>query len=129
LVDRETAMVSLQQMREELAPAVYILANRYRGTIYVGVTGALWNRVASHKDHAFDGFTKDYGVTRLVWYEHHQTMENAIRREKRLKKWNRDWKIRLIEKMNRDWVDLHDAIDPIGTLVPEKEAGSPPARG
>ncbi len=116
-------------MCEEKAPAVYILANRYRGTIYVDVTGALWNRVASHKDGTIGGFTKDYSVKTLVWYEHHHTMESAIRREKRLKKWNRDWKIRLIEGINPEWVDLHDEIDPIATLVlAEDEAGSPPSQ-
>jgi putative endonuclease len=114
-------------MRDEKFPAVYIMANRYRGTLYVGVTSALWSRVAAHKNEAFEGFTKEYGVKSLVWYEHHHSMEQAIKREKQLKKWNRAWKIRIIEELNPDWRDLHDEIDPIGTLVAE-EAGSPPSR-
>ncbi len=115
-------------MREEKFPAVYIMANRYRGTIYTGVTSALWNRVAAHKNGAFDGFTKKYEVKWLVWYEHHHSMEQAIKREKQLKKWNRAWKFRVIEDMNPNWIDLHDEIDPIATLVAEK-AGPPPSRG
>ena len=103
-------------MREEKLSAVYITANRYRGTIYVGVTITLWNRIWQHKD--FDGFTAEHDVQYLVWYEHYHKMEEAIRREKRLKKWKRDWKIRIIEEMNSDWIDLHDMIDPIRTLVP-----------
>jgi putative endonuclease len=104
------------------------MANRYRGTIYVGVTSVLWNRVATHKSEVFEGFTKQYGVKSLVWYEHHHTMEDAIKREKQLKKWNRAWKFRIIEEMNPDWIDLHDAIDPVATLVALK-AGPPPSRG
>jgi putative endonuclease len=104
-------------MRDEISPAVYIMASRYRGTIYIGVTSALWNRVASHKDEAFEGFTSKYSVKSLVWYEHHHTMEEAIKREKQLKAWKREWKFRMIESFNVDWRDLHDAIDPIGTLV------------
>ena len=104
-------------MREEKFPAVYIAANRYRGTIYVGVTSALWNRICDHKNKVFKGFTADHDVNLLVWYEHHHSMENAIRREKQLKKWKRDWKIRIIEVMNPDWLDLHDEIDALATLV------------
>ncbi len=115
-------------MSEEKFPAVYILANRYRGTLYVGVTSALWNRVAAHKMGTFEGFTKKYGVKTLVWYEHHHSMEQAIRREKQLKKWNRVWKFRIVEEVNPGWRDLHDFIDPFTSLVTE-EAGSPPSRG
>lgn len=104
-------------MREKKQPAVYVTANRYRGTIYIGVTSALWNRICSHKNKIFDGFTAEHGLHCLVWYEYHHTMEDAIRREKQLKKWKRDWKIRIIEAMNPDWLDLHDEIDPIATLV------------
>ncbi len=67
------------------------------------------------------GFTADHDVHLLVWYEHHDTMEDAIRREKQMKKWKRDWKIRIIEEMNPNWEDLHEKIDPISTLVPLKE--------
>ena len=112
----------------EKQPAVYIMANRYRGTIYIGVTSALWNRVCDHKNKRFDGFTAEYDVSLLVWYEHHQSMEDAIRREKQLKKWKRDWKIHLIEEMNPDWMDLHDSIDAISTLV-EPKAGPLPSQG
>jgi putative endonuclease len=90
---------------------------RYRGTLYIGVTSALWNRIGEHKSKTFDGFTAEHDVHNLVWYEHHHTMEDAIRREKQLKKWKRDWKIRIIEEMNPNWLDLHDLIDPIATLV------------
>jgi putative endonuclease len=115
-------------MRDEKLPAVYILANRYRSTMYVGVTSALWYRICDHKNEVFEGFTKTYGLKALVWYEHHHTMEDAIRREKQLKKWNRAWKFRIIEEMNPDWLDLHEQIDSVATLVAPK-AGSPPSRG
>ena len=115
-------------MREEKFPAVYITANRYRGTIYVGVTSALWNRICDHKNKNFNGFTADHDVHLLVWYEHHHAMDDAIRREKQLKKWKRDWKIRIIEEMNPDWLDLHDKIDPTATLV-EAKAGPLPTQG
>jgi putative endonuclease len=119
---------SFGDMGDEKYPAVYITANRYRGTIYVGVTGALWNRIANHKNKAFDGFTSEYEVHHLVWYEHHHQMEDAIRREKQLKKWKRDWKIRMIEEMNPNWLDLHDVIDTTATLVVPK-AGPLPSQG
>lgn len=102
---------------EEKRPAVYILASRKYGVIYVGVTSALWNRVAVHKQGEVAGFTKDYHIRHLVWYEHHHIMDSAIKREKQLKKWNRVWKIELIEKMNPEWHDLFDEIDYDGTLV------------
>ena len=107
-------------MREEKHPAVYIIASARNGTIYLGVTSALWNRIASHKSKSLPGFSSKYGITLLVWYEHHQIMETAIRREKQLKKWNRNWKLDLIEKMNPTWRDLHDEIDYVGTLVEPK---------
>jgi putative endonuclease len=104
-------------MEEEKAPAVYIMANRYRGAMYVGVTSALYYRVCDHKNERFDGYTKERGLKALVWYEHYLTMDFAIRREKLLKKWHRDWKFRLIEEMNPEWLDLHDNIDSLATLV------------
>ena len=76
-------------MREEKHPAVYILASRYRGTLYTVVTSSLWQRVWDPKNERFPGFTVKYGVKTLAWYEHHQSMEEAIRREKQIKKWNR----------------------------------------
>jgi putative endonuclease len=104
-------------MRNEKQPAVYIIASQRNGTIYIGVTSALWNRVSTHKAKSFPGFSSKYRIANLVWYEHHQTMEQAIRREKQLKKWNRNWKLELIEKMNPEWRDLHDEIDIEITLV------------
>jgi putative endonuclease len=103
----------------ERLPAVYIMANRYRGTIYVGVTSGLWSRVCDHKNKTTPGFTSGYNLTTLVWYEHWRTMEAAIRREKRIKEWKRNWKIELIEKMNPEWRDLHDSIDVLANLVEE----------
>ena len=91
-------------------PAVYILASQRNGTLYIGVTSDLVQRAWHHKNDVFEGFTKQYGVHMLVWYELHEDMESAIIREKRLKKWNREWKLRLIEEMNPEWKDLYDSI-------------------
>jgi putative endonuclease len=100
-------------MQEEKHPAVYIMSNGPRGTTYVGVTSSLWDRVATHKDAGLVGFTTKHDIKGLVWYEHHHTMEGAIRREKQIKKWNRDWKVKMIEAFNPNWIDLHDDIDPL----------------
>ncbi len=78
------------------APCVYLLANRYRGTLYVGVTSDLAQRVSQHRLGLVEGFTRKYGVKSLVWYEPQETMEAAIQREKNLKDWKRAWKIELI---------------------------------
>ena len=83
-----------------------MLASRPNGTIYVGVTGNLVRRVAEHRQGGVPGFTDRYGVKRLVWYETHDSIEAAIRREKRLKKWPRAWKVPLIESANPAWRDL-----------------------
>ena len=91
-------------------PCVYILASRRNGTLYTGVTSDLAQRVWQHKNDLADGFTRQYGVHRLVWYEPHPTMESAIQREKQLKDWRRSWKVRLIEETNYDWVDLYMQI-------------------
>ena len=91
-------------------PCVYILASRPKGTLYVGVTSNLVQRVWEHKNDFTEGFTKRYQVHNLVWYEVHESMESAIRREKALKKWNRAWKIRLIEEGNPAWADLYEQI-------------------
>ncbi len=104
-------------MQDEKHPAVYMMASRRRGTIYIGVTSALWVRVCNHKNEVFKGFTSDHNVKTLVWYEHHTKMADAIRREKQMKAWKRDWKISLIEKINPAWKDLHDHIDVAATLV------------
>src|SRR5438477_5185253 len=111
-------------MSDEKFPAVYILASRYRGTLYTGVTSSLWQRIWDHKNERFEGFTSKYDVKTLVWYEHHHFMVDAIRREKQIKKWNRAWKFKLIEANNPDWRDLHKEIDVIASLV-ELEAGPP----
>ena len=92
------------------APCVYILASKPKGTIYIGVTSNLARRVWEHKNDLAEGFTKRYQVHDLVWYEVHETMESAISREKALKKWNRGWKIRLIEEGNPAWCDLYEQI-------------------
>ena len=89
---------------------VYILASRRNGTLYVGVTSDLVKRVWEHRNNAVDGFTKQYGVHDLVWYERHETMESAIAREKALKEWKRQWKLRLIEEANPGWRDLYAEI-------------------
>jgi len=87
-------------------PCVYILASKRNGILYVGVTSDISNRVNLHKQDLIEGFTKKYGVHLLVYYEMHHTMPDAIRREKQLKKWNRAWKVRLIEQLNPEWRDL-----------------------
>jgi putative endonuclease len=91
-------------------PCVYILASKRNGTLYIGVTSDVLNRTSLHKQDLIEGFTKRYGVHLLVYYEMHLTMADAILREKRLEKWNRAWKIRLIESMNPEWKDLFDAF-------------------
>jgi putative endonuclease len=91
-------------------PCVYILASRPVGTLYVGVTSDLARRVWQHKNGVVEGFTKQYGVRNLVFAEFHDTMEEAIVREKRVKKWRRAWKIKLIEEANPGWRDLYDEI-------------------
>ena len=98
-------------MQIEKQPAVYIIASERNGTIYLGVNSALWNRVATHKSKGLHGFSSKYKISMLVWYEHHDTMESAIRREKQIKKWYRKWKLEIIEKMNPNWSDLHEKID------------------
>ena len=83
-----------------------MLASRRYGTLYVGVTSELLNRVVQHREEDMDGFTKRYGVKRLVRYEWHDGIKAAIHREKRLKKYKREWKINLIERDNPNWDDL-----------------------
>jgi putative endonuclease len=91
-------------------PAVYILASKRNGTLYIGVTSDLQKRAWEHKNDLVEGFTKRYGVHRLVYYELHEEMMLAIRREKQMKKWNRDCTLRLIERRNPDWQDLWEEI-------------------
>ena len=89
---------------------VYILASQRNGTLYIGMTSDLVRRVWEHKQKVVEGFSSIYGVDKLVYYEVHDTAEGAIVREKRLKKWNRVWKVRVIEEMNPSWRDLYDEI-------------------
>ena len=91
-------------------PFVYILASRRNGTLYIGVTSDLIKRVWGHKNDFFEGFTRKYQIHQLVYFEQHQDMLAAITREKQLKKWNRAWKLALIEKANPDWRDLWSDI-------------------
>ncbi len=91
-------------------PAVYILASNRIGTLYVGVTSALVQRVWQHREHLAAGFTDKHNITQLVYYELHSSMEEAIRREKQIKKWRREWKLRLIEESNPYWLDLWNNI-------------------
>ena len=88
-------------------PAVYMLASRKNGTLYAGVTSNLVQRVWQHREHFVKGFTRQYNVTHLVWFEIHETMEAAIAREKAIKNWKRVWKIEAIEKTNPHWRDLY----------------------
>ncbi|MEQ9663503.1 MAG: GIY-YIG nuclease family protein [Parasphingopyxis sp.] len=96
-------------MKEDFQPTVYILANRRNGALYAGVTSQLLQRIGRHRDESFGGHSKRVQAKMLVWFEQHGTMETAIRRGKQIKKWNRLWKINLIEKTNPDWRDL--AVD------------------
>ncbi len=89
---------------------VYILASRIGGTLYIGVTNNLVRRVYEHRMGLVEGFTKQYGVRRLVYFEQFDDIEQAILREKRLKKWDRAWKIQLIEENNPNWDDLYPRI-------------------
>ena len=92
------------------AAYVYILASEPYGTLYVGVTSDLVKRVWEHKNGFVEGFTKKYGVKQLVWYEEHGNIISAIEREKRIKRWHRDWKVNLIQAMNPQWDDLYEKI-------------------
>ena len=89
---------------------VYILASKKNGVLYIGVTNDLVRRVYEHKNNMIKGFTKKYNVHRLIYYETFNDPYHAIQREKRLKKWNRDWKTRLIKKGNPEWKDLYDTL-------------------
>ena len=122
-------------------PCVYILASKRDGVPYVGVTSSLAQRIGLHKQDLIEGFTKKYGVHTLVYYEMHESMPDAIRREKQLKKWNRVWKVRLIEQLNPEWRDLWTEtgevhMSAVGGQLPPAEhtetvttlRGCPPAR-
>ncbi|MGI8526782.1 MAG: GIY-YIG nuclease family protein [Pseudolabrys sp.] len=89
---------------------VYLVAGKRNGTLYLGVTNDLVRRVHEHKTKVQKGFTKRYDLTRLVWFETYDDPTNAIAREKDIKKWRRDWKLRLIEQSNPQWIDLFEQI-------------------
>lgn len=93
-----------------MAGYVYILASKKHGTLYIGVTSHLQKRAWEHKQKVVEGFTGKYDVDRLVYYEVFDGMTEAIVREKQMKKWNRDWKIKRIEESNPDWDDLYESI-------------------
>ncbi|HYK79350.1 MAG TPA: GIY-YIG nuclease family protein [Micropepsaceae bacterium] len=103
---------------------VYILASKPQGTLYVGVTNDLIRRVIEHKNGEIPGFTKRYKVKRLVYYEPFEDYQAAIAREKKLKRWRRDWKRSLIEETNRHWADLFPAIAPGFTVGPGSDANA-----
>lgn len=102
------------------------MASRKHGTLYIGVTSALLSRVSQHREGTRDGFTKQYGVRRLVWFELHDGIEAAIHREKRLKKFKREWKINLIERDNPNWDDLFPQFfveeGPLSHLQPREQS-------
>ena len=89
---------------------IYILSNKRNGTLYIGVTNNLIKRVYEHKNKVIKGFTKKYSVHNLVYYEQTENINSAIEREKQLKKWNRKWKLELIEKFNPEWQDLYNDL-------------------
>jgi putative endonuclease len=116
----------------ERQPCVYILASRKHGTLYAGVTSNIVQRLYQHRSKEVPGFSTDHDISTLVWFEMHEAMESAILREKRIKKWNREWKIRLIEEGNPDWLDLATSLgfEPLprqdkNTFRHSREGGNP----
>ena len=105
---------------------VYILASRKQGTLYIGVTSDIIKRLSEHRQNLTPGFTTEYNVKRLMWLERHEEIIAAIRREKQIKKWNRDWKIRLIEAHNPDWDDLAISMFGFAPLPFARGAGDGP---
>lgn len=93
-----------------MQPCVYIMASSRNGTLYIGVTSDIVKRVWQHKNNVVESFTKTHGIHLLVWYEPHENIEAAISLEKSLKKWNRIWKLRLIEQFNPEWQDLYEQL-------------------
>jgi len=105
--------------------AVYMMASGQHGTLYIGVTSDLLNRIAEHREGRIEGFTQRYGVKRLVWFELHDNILTAIQREKSLKKYKRDWKVTLIERENPKWADLYPSLfvesGPLAHLQPPEQ--------
>ena len=112
-------------MQRDFQPCVYIMASRRNGTLYAGVTSDLIQRVHEHREGVVPGFTSKHGVKRLVWFEQHSTMDHAITREKRIKKWFRVWKLELIERDNLGWRDLAEDLG----FPPLEPTGFPLSRG
>ncbi|MGX1309077.1 putative endonuclease [Amorphus suaedae] len=89
---------------------VYLLASRRNGTLYLGMTDDLARRISEHREKLKPGFSQRYGVSHLVWYESHDSREAAFVRERQMKAWKREWKIRLVEEQNPDWIDLYETL-------------------
>ncbi len=106
----ESTSLDLKESVMPKQPSLYILTSKKEGTLYIGVTSDLIKRVYEHKNNLVEGFTRQYGIHHLVYYELHQTMEDAILREKQMKKWKREYKINLIEENNKSWQDLYNDI-------------------
>ena len=106
-------------------PAVYMMASGFNATLYTGVTSRLLQRLYEHRTGAFPGFTAEYGVKRLVWFEMHGTMESAIAREKQLKNWRREWKVALVAEANPTWRDLAEDFG-FESLIKKVDPGSSP---
>lgn len=104
----------MSRMREEAGGYVYMLASGHLGTLYIGSTRNLLRRIYEHREGALPGFTRKYGVTRLVWFEPHGSAASAHDRERTLKRWRRDWKISLIEENNPHWEDLYPSLARLG---------------
>jgi putative endonuclease len=120
-------------VREEAGGWVYILASARNGTLYTGSARDLVARVYQHREFLMQGFTRRYGVTRLVWFEAHESVAAAYTREKRIKRWRRAWKIALVEASNSQWLDLYEAITSnlrrptfIGNTLPGRIPGLEP---
>ena len=103
-------MISTCNMRAMKTYYIYIMASKKNGMLYIGVTDDLYRRVWQHKNDVHEGFTKKYSVHNLVWYDATNDVEGAIQSEKQMKKWNRQWKINLIEKENPEWTDLYERL-------------------
>jgi putative endonuclease len=104
------AKAGIQEGAMNKQPAVYILASKRNGALYIGVTSNLVKRIWEHRNNLVEGFTERYGVHNPVWYEPHKSMESAIEREKQLKEWRRTWKMQLIESENPTWEDLYHTL-------------------
>jgi putative endonuclease len=108
------------------SPCVYLLASGFHGTLYTGVTSNLAGRIWQHREEVTRGFTTRYRVKRLVWFEVHETMESAIKREKSIKRWQRQWKVGLIEAENATWRDLAEDFGFDSLIKKKVDPGSGP---